>query len=87
MHGGTAGKAGALHHLLHPAAGIHLHPARWSERSQHQVCFFKYKEATSTPDLCHSSVGNSVTQIQGRLKLGVILHVETYCVLRFLLSS
>lgn len=58
MYGGAAGKDGALYCLFHSATGIHIHPARRSEGSQHQVCFWEHNEATSLPALCHSSVGN-----------------------------
>lgn len=67
MHGGAFGKAGALYCLFYPIAGIQVHSARWSERSQHKVCFWEYNEATSIPALCCSSVGNVAVWIQGRL--------------------
>lgn len=81
MHGGAFGKAGALYCLFHPIAGIQVHSARWSERSQHKVCFWEYNEATSIPALCYSSVGNVAVWIQGRLCM--IVSADE-CILSFL---
>lgn len=58
MHGGAVGKDGALYCLFHLATSIHIHSARRSEGSQHQVCFWEHDEATSLPALCHSSIGD-----------------------------
>ena len=69
MHGGAVGKDGALYSLFHPITGIHVQPARRSERSQYKACFWEHNEATSLPALCHSSVGNGAPQVQGILPL------------------